>query len=273
MCGYYNSISSLRENAETQLRLNIPMCFWFNKDYSSVLPLIALQYHDVVLKIKLRDFHSCYRNESITTLLTETSYPISNMKVWVDYIHLDMEERRKFADTDHELLIEQVQFNESDYVDRTNNNITKKISLNHPVKELFWIHINNDYEQQNIKTGNQYLDYSISNSIETFSEAVLQLNGIDRFEKRSAEYFRLVQNYQYHSRYPYKQIYTYSFSLNPEKQQPSGSCNMSKFANINLHLDYNTINHSSSDMNLKLYAINYNILRIMNGMGGLVFSN
>ncbi len=48
---------------------------------------------------------------------------------------------------------------------------------------------------------------------------------------------------------------------------------MSKFANINLHLDYNTINHSSSDMNLKLYAINYNILRIMNGMGGLVFSN
>ena len=273
MCGYYNTISSLRENAETQLRLNIPMCFWFNKDYSSVLPLIALQYHDVVLKIKLRDFHSCYRNESITTLLTAASYPIANMKVWVDYIHLDMEERRKFADTDHELLIEQVQFNESDYIARTNNNITKKISLNHPVKELFWIHINNDYEQQNIKTGNQLLDYSISNSIETFSEAVLQLNGIDRFEKRSAEYFRLVQNYQYHSRYPYKQIYTYSFSLNPEKQQPSGSCNMSKFANINLHLDYNTINHSSSDMNLKLYAINYNILRIMNGMGGLVFSN
>jgi len=273
MCGYYNAISSLRENAETQLRLNIPMCFWFNKDYSSVLPLIALQFHDVVLKIKLRDFHSCYRNESITTLLNAASYPIQNMKVWIDYIHLDMEERRKFAETDHEVLIHQLQFNGSEYISRNINNGTIKLTLNHPVKELFWIHINNEYEQQNIKTGNQYLDYSIPNSIETFSEAVLQLNGVDRFEKRISEYFRLVQSYQYHSRYTYKQIYSYSFSLNPENQQPMGSCNMSKFANINLQLDYTTINHSSTDMNLKVYALNYNILRIMNGMGGLVFSN
>lgn len=273
MCGYYNAISSLRENAESNLRLNIPMCFWFNRDYSSVLPLIALQFHDVVLKIKLRDFHSCYRNENITTLLTSTSYPILNMKVWVDYIHLDMDERRKFADTNHEVLIDQLQFNGSEYIERNINNGTIKLSLNHPVKELFWIHINNEYEQQNIKTGNQYLDYSIPNSIETFSEAILQLNGIDRFEKRIAEYFRLVQSYQYHSRYTYKQIYSYSFSLNPEKHQPMGSCNMSKFANINLHVDYTTINHSSTDMNLKVYALNYNILRIMNGMAGLVFSN
>ena len=273
MCGYYNAISSLRENAENNLRLNIPMCFWFNRDYASVLPLIALQFHDIVLKIKLRDFHSCYRNETMTTLLTSTSYPILNMKVWVDYIHLDMDERRKFADTNHEILIDQLQFNGSEYIARDINNGTIKLSLNHPVKELFWIHINNEYEQQNINTGNQYLDYSIPNSIETFSEAILQLNGIDRFEKRIAEYFRLVQNYQYHSRYPYKQIYSYSFSLNPEKHQPMGSCNMSKFANINLHVDYTTINHNSIDMNLKVYALNYNILRIMNGMAGLVFSN
>ena len=273
MCGYYNAISSLRENAEINLRLNIPMCFWFNRDYASVLPLIALQFHDIVLKIKLRDFHSCYRNETITTLLTSTSYPILNMKVWVDYIHLDMDERRKFADTNHEILIDQLQFNGSEYIARDINNGTIKLSLNHPVKELFWIHINNEYEQQNINTGNQYLDYSIPNSIETFSEAILQLNGIDRFEKRIAEYFRLVQSYQYHSRYTYKQIYSYSFSLNPEKHQPMGSCNMSKFANINLHVDYTTINHNSIDMNLKVYALNYNILRIMNGMAGLVFSN
>jgi hypothetical protein len=273
MSGYYNAISSLRENAKNQVRLNIPMCFWFNRDYASVLPLIALQFHDVVLKIKLRDFHSCYRNESITTLLTTASYPIQNMKVWVDYIHLDMDERRKIVEKDYEILIEQLQFNGSEYIARGMNNSTIKLNLNHPVKELFWIHTNNEFEQQNIKTGNQILDYSIQNSVETFSEAVLQLNGIDRFEKRIAEYFRLVQNYQYHSRYPYSFIYSYSFCLNPEKQQPSGSCNMSKFANINLHLDYNTIDNSSTDMNLKVYAINYNILRIMNGMAGLTFSN
>lgn len=273
MAGYYNAISSLRDNAKSNLRLNIPMCFWFNKEYSAVLPLIALQFHEVILKIKLRDFHSCYRNESITTLLPSTSYPILNMKVWVDYIHLDMDERRKFAETEHELLIHQLQFNGSEYIARDINNGTIKLSLNHPVKELFWIHINNEYEQQNINTGNQLLDYSLPTSIETFSEAVLQLNGVDRFEKRISEYFRLVQSYQYHSRYTYKQIYSYSFSLNPENQQPMGSCNMSKFANINLHLEYNTINHSTTDMNLKVYAINYNVLRIMNGMAGVIFSN
>ena len=111
-------------------------------------------------------------------------------------------------------------------------------------------------------------------SIDTFSSGVLQLNGVERFEKRSANYFRLVQNYQYHTRYTFKMIYTYSFSLTPDKNQPTGSCNMSKFTNVNLFLEYdNTINHSQNDMVLKVYAINYNILRIMNGMGGLAFSN
>ena len=193
--------------------------------------------------------------------------------MWVDYIHLDMEERRKFASNSHEYLIEQLQFDGNDFISRTNNSFTKKLHFNHPVKELYWIHTVNDYLQTNINTGNQMLNYSLPTSIETFSEAVLQLNGLDRFEKRPADYFRLVQNYQYHSRYSNKFIYTYSFSLHPEKQQPSGTCNMSKFTNIILFLDYSLINHSQNDMVLKVYAINYNILRINSGMGGLAFSS
>ena len=273
MIGYYNSISSLRDNAKTNLRLHIPMCFWFNREYSMVLPLIALQFHDVILKIKIRDFNSCYRNEDITTTLALSSYPLDEIRVWVDYIHLDIEERRKFVETSHEFLIEQLQFTGNEFISKDTNNITSKLTINHPVKELFWIHTNNDFEKENIKTGNQLLDYSLSTSIETFSDGVLQLNGIDRFEKRPADYFRLVQSYQNHSRYAYKFIYTYSFCINTEKIQPSGSCNMSKFTNINLQLGYNTINHSTTDMNLKVYAINYNILRIMNGMAGLTFNN
>ena len=70
-----------------------------------------------------------------------------------------------------------------------------------------------------------------------------------------------------------KNIYTYSFALYPEKQQPSGSCNMSKFTSINLYLDYSTINRTGYNLILKVYAVNYNILRIMSGMGGLSFSN
>lgn len=271
MVGNFNSSSSLQENAQTNLRLQIPLCFWFNRNYDIALPLIALQFHDVVLKIKLRDFNNCYRNNTITTLLS--NYQISQFRIWVDYINLDIEERRNFAHNNHEYIIEQLQFSGSEFISRNTNSISRQLNFNHPVKELFWMHTLNDYVQSNIITGNQLLNYSLPNSIETFSEGVLQLNGLDRFEKRPANYFRLVQNYQYHSRYTRSYIYSYSFSLNPEKQQPSGSCNMSKFTNISLFLDYNTINHSNNDMILKIYALNYNILRIMNGMGGLSFSN
>ena len=273
MVGNYYASRSLLDNSQTPLRLYVPMCFWFNRDYSLTFPLIALQYHDIVLKVQLRDFNSCYQNTINSTAPLLSGYQISVFNAWVDYIHLDMEERRKYSQNNHEILIEQLQFDGGEFISKNNNSVSKKLTFNHPVKELYWIHTNNDFLQSNIKTGNQMLDYSLTTSVETFSSGVLQLNGVDRFDKRSADYFRLVQSFQYHNRYAQKFIYTYSFSLNPDKIQPSGSCNMSKFTNINLYLDYGGINHSSNDMVLKVYAINYNILRIMGGMGGLVFSN
>jgi hypothetical protein len=271
MVGNYSSISSLKASAALPLRLHVPMFFWFNREYSVALPLIALQYHEITLKIKIRDFNSCYRNSVLSTQLTD--YHIQSFRVWADYVHLDMEERRKFAETQHECIIEQLQFAEDEFIASSQNSVSKVLNFNHPVKELYWVHVNNDYEQQNILTGNQLLTYSIPTNLETFGEGVLQLNGIDRFEKRPANYFRLVQNYQMHTRYSSKQIYTYSFSLNPERLQPMGSCNMSKFASINLFLDYNAINPKANNMILKVYGINYNIFRIMSGMAGLSYSN
>ena len=273
MVGNYNSISSMESNSLNQLRLQVPMFFWFNKDYASALPLIALQYHDVVLKIKLRDFNSCYRNNNILTELNKSQYQIQQFRVWVDYVLLDMEERRNFANTNHEYLIEQLQFAGDEFINKTSESISKVLTFNHPVKELYWVHVRNEFGQANIKTGNQQLDYSLSTDIETFSEAVLQLNGVDRFEKRPANYFRLVQNYQFHNHYSNKNIYTYSFSIYPEKQQPSGCCNLSKFSSTNLYLKYNTINHSENNLILKVFGVNYNIFRIISGMGGLAFSN
>ena len=271
MVGNYNSVGGLRTNAQSQLRVQVPMCFWFNRDYSFALPLIALQYHDVVLKITLRDFNNCYQNDTNTTLLTGVN--IVECRVFVDYIHLDMEERRKFANTNHEYLIEQLQFDGNDFISKSTNSFSKKLNLNHPVKELYWMHTINNFLQVNINTGNQILNYSLPSNGESFKEAVLQLNGLERFESRPANYFRLVQNYQFHSRYSNKYIYSYSFSLYPEKNQPSGTCNMSKFTNINLYLDYSLIDRGGNDMIIKVYAKNYNVLRINSGMGGLIFSN
>ena len=271
MLGYFDSISSLVVNAEKAFRVQIPLMFWFNREYGLALPLIALQYHEVSLKIYFRSLNECIRNNTVATQLS--GYSFLECKCWADYIMLDTEERRTFANQSHEYLIEQLQFADDTTVASGASNSNRRLNFNHPVKELYWVLVPNKYEQANPLTGNQQLNYSVPDDSETFSTGVLYLNGTERFAARPAVYFRLVQNYQYHTRYTGKNIYTYSFGIYPERNQPSGTCNMSKFTNINLYLDYSGINKSGNDLVLKIYAINYNILRIMSGMGGLSFSN
>jgi hypothetical protein len=104
--------------------------------------------------------------------------------------------------------------------------------------------------------------------------AKLQLNGQDRFSEREGTYFDLVQPYQHHTRNPDTGINVYSFALRPEEHQPSGTCNFSRIDNATLQLVLST-NAIGSDETAKVrvYATNYNVLRIMSGMGGLAYSN
>ena len=109
------------------------------------------------------------------------------------------------------------------------------------------------------------------NPVET---AKLQLNGHDRFSERDGRYFNLVQPYQHHTNVPPCGINVYSFGLRPEEHQPSGTCNMSRIDNATLHLNLteNSVK-SSGACKVRVYATNYNVLRIMSGMGGLAYSN
>ena len=95
--------------------------------------------------------------------------------------------------------------------------------------------------------------------------AKLQLNGHDRFSERMGRYFNLVQPYQHHTNVPATGVNCYSFALKPEEHQPSGTCNFSRIDNAQLVFD-------STDT-CTVYAVNYNVLRIMSGMGGLAYSN
>ena len=104
--------------------------------------------------------------------------------------------------------------------------------------------------------------------------AKLQLNGQDRFSEREGTYFDLVQPYQHHTRSPDTGINVYSFALRPEEHQPSGTCNFSRIDNATLQLVLST-NAIGGDETAKVrvYATNYNVLRVMSGMGGLAYSN
>lgn len=116
--------------------------------------------------------------------------------------------------------------------------------------------------------------------------AKLQLNGHDRFQERLGSYFNLVQPYQHHTNVPATGINVYSFALKPEEHQPSGTCNFSRIdtAVLQLQLTQKSVSGcgtagSQSGINnvasakVRVYATNYNVLRIMSGMGGLAYSN
>ena len=104
--------------------------------------------------------------------------------------------------------------------------------------------------------------------------AKLQLNGQDRFSEREGTYFDLVQPYQHHTRSPDTGINVYSFALRPEEHQPSGSCNFSRIDNATLQLVLsNATVEGTKTAKVRVYAPNYNVLRVMSGMGGLAYSN
>ena len=259
--------------------LFIPLEFWFCRNPGLALPLIALQYHEVKINLEFNSFNECKKAGATSGSLNKTS-------LYVDYIYLDTDERRRFAQVSHEYLIEQLQFTGEETV--SSQKVQLKLNFNHPCKELIWViektsNANNKFNYTSDDTtanptGNwkpkgmalgseQPSTYTGNNMVKT---AKLQLNGHDRFSLRGGDYFNLVQPYQHHTNVPSKGINVYSFGLKPEEHQPSGTCNMSRIDNANLSLELESV---SGGAVARVYATNYNVLRIMSGMGGLAYSN
>ena len=212
----------------------IPLRFWFNRNPGLALPLIALQYHEVKINVECKASAGGGKFTATPKLL-------------VNYLYLDTDERRRFAQVSHEYLIEQVQ--------HTGKETKAKVTMNfnHPVKALFW-------------TGGQW------------GTVKLQLNGHDRAAEQAKAYYQLVQPYECglgHSAsikanrteggVADSLVGMYSFCLKPAEHQPSGTCNFSRIDNAVLNM--------GGDGDLYLFALNYNVLRIMSGMGGLAYSN
>ena len=226
----------------------LPLSFWFNRNVGLALPLIALQYHEIKLNIDFAD----------TTVWT----PTTGCRLWIDYIFLDSEERKRFAQMSHEYLIDQVQREQFD----VGSDQTKRldINFNHPVKELVWVAENADGQRQ-----------------DDITQVQLKLNSHDRFYPRCGEYFRLQQPYQFHSTVPpAEDIYVYSFALRPEEHQPSGTCNFSRIDSCQMTITRygrttlgTAVNSTPLSNKVYLYGINYNVLRVASGMAGLAYSN
>ena len=234
-----------------------PLYFWFCRNPGLALPLIALQYHEVKVILN-HNFGFGFSGGAPTN------------KLWCDYIYLDTDERRRFAQVSHEYLIEQVQEGTLSATAGSND-----LNFNHPVKELIWTVVGTigssaDEDKAGANT-------AITSATATYQ---LKLNGHDRFAARDSRYFTRTQIWQHHTGcgglLPVNDnektgclcdgIGVYSFALKPEEHQPSGTCNFSRIDNAQL------VTTGTNAANT-IYAVNYNVLRIMSGMGGLAYSN
>jgi hypothetical protein len=231
----------------------VPLQFWFCRNPGLALPLIALQYHEVKVNINF-----CAIQDLIVSADGVVELSLMNPKLWCDYIYLDTDERRRFAQVSHEYLIEQLQFDSL-------SGGTMDLNFNHPVKELIWI--------GTPVTATASINITAGASTPTVvgeGTYQLKLNGHDRFAARNFKYFTESQVWQHHTGYGgttvINSIAVYSFALKPEEHQPSGTCNFSRIDNAQLVEGTNTTP-------IYIYAINYNVLRIMSGMGGLAYSN
>ena len=305
-------------------RIYIPLQFWFNRNPGLSLPLLALQYSDVKINIKLNSRNKIKNDNSKSSTLQ-----INKVQLLAQYIHLDKEEKTLFASNSHEYLIEQVQSNLRNVIPLLKNVKDKdyeqyqhkfELALNHPIKELIWAiqDISSCKDSQNVNycdslgnvnrtnSGNNIFNFwrnlDYLNSSEQIIDATIALNGKQIFEPLNSNYFQSIQKYQHHSGFGYQNMtdensitnyfsnmnyknssgfYTYSFALNPENHQPSGSLNFSKLDKAELRLRIRRDKYTNSwpdtftirEKLLKVYAINYNILRIVSGHGGLVFQN
>ena len=228
-------------------KVRVPLnSFWFCKDHGQALPLIALQYHEVKIIVELAD------HAELNT---------ARCALWVDYVFLDGPERKRFARDQHQYLFEQVQ-SVTESVPENAPPFKPKLQFNHPCKELIWTF-------HSTSTGKQLsLDQC------KLDRAKIRLNGHDLFADRDAKYFSQVQRYTHHtnggSATGDSDIFLYSFALFPEKLQPSGTCNMSRIDNSSLEL---TFASGAPAMEVRVTAVNYNVLRLTSGMGGVAYSN
>jgi hypothetical protein len=318
---YRSGISGLSGSTIPSRKLYIPLQFWFCRNPGLALPLIALQYHEVKIDIQFQQLNKLFLLiTSTNSIETLTGVSLGETSLWVDYVFLDNDERRRFAQVAHEYLIEQVQFQGEEPI---NSVLTKvRLPFNHPVKELVWVvqrGVADEYLQWNNYTSKldssphytynntgSHLLYGLVEDISGLSlrsygdsgenncvNAKIQLNGQDRFATRTGDYFNYVQPFNHHTRCPEVGINVYSFALKPEEHQPSGTCNFSRIDNANLLLTVgsNTISDSSVSIEastnriidssysgtryarIRVYAVNYNVLRITSGMGGIAYSN
>ena len=280
----------------------IPLKYWFTLNNDKPLPVIALQNSDIYIDIQFRKFSECISvlEKDISGSIfhsnkTHPEVPIEEVCLQANFYYLDLEERKKMATDDYEILITQTQIRNQIF----SSNVNLEIDFNHIVKDIIFF-----VQPVKHKTYGEYFNFSaklkypppeLKGSSINFDlwylephrhllyRARMLFNGIERIEWRDAKYYYYMQNHENYRNTLQSYVYVYSFNINPTKDTNYSGCNFSRLDNAQLQMEVKPnpfilgtsplLTYPSDDTyELKCYATNFNILVIKGGLVGLKYS-
>lgn len=338
--GNIPKLNTYNSNKKESYSLYIPLPFWFSKYTGISLPALALRYHDIQVNLKLKELIDCCMIETIENKLSDNIninelIKILNVSLYIDYVYIEQEERKKFGRNSLEFLIDQHQYLPVNNINSIN--INQLLYFVNPIKELLWTcqtkvwdryefikiykfqyitnltndkikliignnhlikkddkikiynskYYNNIYKVINtddtsITINSDFIidDYGYIEIINTiFSENTIDtlsitFNSLVRVSDRDGMYYNLIQPWKHHKNIPSPGIYLFSFAINPEDYQPSGSCNMGLLDANQAFININPIffEYMEKNVSINFYARSINILKITEGMASLAFS-
>jgi len=267
LIGKSEQLDLLQTNALTQTRYCVPLRFWFCSDISLALPLINLMYHKVELKINLNKFENCIVYDGNTP---PNNVIIQNPSILTEYIYIDDSERIKYINSEQTYLITQIQNQDMESIE-SQNVYKSKLDFNHPVSELLFV-----LREQESEANNDYYNFAQRNIVPFTSvvpllkSAKLVLDGQDRNDYMDEYVLRTVNSNRFHTNTTNKHIYSMSFCNFPEKLYPTGSLNFSLIDAAELHLN---LESNTNPCNLFVFARNWNLIKIKNGMFKMGFNS
>ena len=338
--GNIPKLNTYNSNKKESYSLYIPLPFWFSKYTGISLPALALRYHDIQVNLKLKELIDCCMIETIENKLSDNIninelIKILNVSLYIDYVYIEQEERKKFGRNSLEFLIDQHQYLPVNNINSIN--INQLLYFVNPIKELLWTcqtkvwdryefvkiykfqyitnltndkikliignkhlikkddniriynskYYNNIYkviniDETSITINSDFIrdDYGYIEIINTiFSENTIDtlsitFNSLVRVSDRDGMYYNLIQPWKHHKNIPSPGIYLFSFAINPEDYQPSGSCNMGLLDANQAFININPIffEYMNKNVSINFYARSINILKITEGMASLAFS-
>jgi hypothetical protein len=276
LIGNIHELTEFNREVKPEYTVQIPLQFWFCRFSGSALPLCCLENQDVTFHIKTKKLQEICKVEPDVKILSKDNEGVTieeladsnfdlKARMLIDYIYLEKDERRRFAISSNEYLIEQLQREQFFEVNGKKTTLSFEAFVN-PTKEFIFV----AQDEDRLRQGCQWFNYGLTDEGlgNPVSKASIIFETYVRVIELDGAYYNYVQPWEKHNTTPSDGINIYSFALYPEEYQPTGSANLSKIRRLGLELQFvHPRNYTVTG-----YTTSMNILRFIGGMAGLAFN-